>query len=159
MILILLRHGDRNPGFNDVSLSDKGLAQAQELAHKSDFLKIDKILCSPKMRARQTIEPLSHHLAQSVHISNDLDQMKQSETSHDFALRVQKVLSALPKTSSETWLLCSHSDWLQQAVFLLASEKQNFAPYSFFSCAEYKVFISEHNPSLTKAPPQWTIQS
>lgn len=143
MKLILLRHGDRSPGFSDVPLSEKGTAQARELTQIPELLTATKILCSPKRRALQTIEPLTKTLGISAQVVHELDQMRQIESPSDFLQRVQRFLDTLPRTSKETILLCSHSDWLQQAVLLLANDEQVFAPYSFFSCAEYKIFNFE----------------
>ncbi|MCC6137575.1 MAG: histidine phosphatase family protein [Bdellovibrionaceae bacterium] len=150
MKLILLRHGDRSPGFSDVPLSEKGLQQAQELTQKQELLGVTQILCSPKRRALQTVEPLTKTLGLHLNILQELDQMRQIESPNDFMERVQRFLMALPRTSPETLLVCSHSDWLQQAVLLLASDDQVFAPYSFFSCAEFKIFNFQS--------PNWNFQ-
>ncbi len=150
MKLILLRHGDRSPGFSDVPLSEKGLAQARELTQKNDLLNVDYVYCSPKRRALQTIEPLMLVLGKKMEITNELDQMRQVESPTDFLHRILNFLDTLPKNSQSSVLLCSHSDWLQQAVLALAGEHQTFAPYSFFSCAEYKIFTYENN--------EWTFQ-
>ena len=145
MKLILLRHGDRSPGFNDVPLSNKGLQQALDLQQKKSLSLIEVLYCSPKKRAQQTLAPLAQKLALPIETLSELDQMRDIETPQDFIQRVQKFIDSLPKTTSTTWLVCSHSDWLQQAVFLLANDTQLFAPYSFFSCAEFKTFAYIEN--------------
>jgi broad specificity phosphatase PhoE len=150
MKLILLRHGDRSPGFSDVPLSEKGHAQARELTQKKELLNSTQVYCSPKRRALQTIEPLMTVLGKKAEVTNDLDQMRHIESPTDFLNRIQRFIDTLPKNSSEIVLLCSHSDWLQQAVLAMGNEQQTFAPYSFFSCAEYKFFNFENN--------QWTFQ-
>lgn len=143
MKLILLRHGDRSPGFSDVPLSAKGLEQAQALADNSPLLGANKIYCSPKRRALQTIEPLVKTSGISMEITNEVDQMRQIEAPSDFTRRISRFLDSLPRTEEQTVIVCSHSDWLQQAVLLLANEDQVFAPYSFFGCAEFKIFQYE----------------
>lgn len=155
MQLILLRHGDRSPGFNDVSLSDKGHQQALALSNDLKLTQqpnpsIDRILCSPKRRAQETVGPLSKALNVHVEIWPLLDQMKNIETPRDFFQRVQFVLDQLPTLNASNILICSHSDWLQHIVLMMANETQNFAPYAFFSCAEYKVFLLQNN--------QWIFQ-
>lgn len=139
MTLILLRHGDRSPGFSDVPLSQKGHVQAQTLARHPDLKNIRRILCSPKLRAQQTVQPLSQELGLTIETSFELDQMKQIESSPDFATRVQRFLESLPKNEDTTVLICSHSDWLQTAVSHLG-EAEKFMAHAFFSCAEYKKF-------------------
>lgn len=150
MKLILLRHGDRSPGFSDVPLSEKGHQQARELAQKKELLSATKVISSPKRRALQTIEPLVKTLGTSAEITGDLDQMKPIESPTDFVRRIESFLSQLPRASKDSYLLCSHSDWLQQAVLSMASPDQVFAPYSFFSCAEFKIFTFENS--------EWTYQ-
>ncbi len=140
MKLILLRHGDRSPGFSDVPLSPKGLEQALALAHAKEFAGIERIYCSPKRRALQTIEPLVKAAGTAVEITNEVDQMRQIEAPSDFTRRISRFLDSLPRSEPQTVLVCSHSDWLQHAVLLLEGPQQVFAPYSFFGCAEFKVF-------------------
>lgn len=140
MKLILLRHGDRSPGFSDVPLSPKGLEQAHALAHKKELLGVGKIYCSPKRRALQTVDQLVKTSEIHMEITNDVDQMRQIESPNDFTRRILGFISSLPRSEDQTVLVCSHSDWLQQAVLLLASDEQVFAPYSFFGCAEFKIF-------------------
>jgi broad specificity phosphatase PhoE len=141
MKLILLRHGDRSPGFNDIPLSDKGYYQAQKLTQENTLQGVSKIYSSPKRRARETVEPLCQMLEIPAEITLDLDQMKQIESPLDFTNRVQRVLDGLPKTGTTTILLCSHSDWLQTAVLCM---DQTFTSHAFFSCAEYKIFSYEN---------------
>lgn len=138
MKLIFLRHGDRNAGFGDVPLSTRGHQQAEELSQTPELHKVDHIYCSPKRRARETVEPLAQTLGQNIDIVTDLDQMKQIENPNDFSRRIHHFLSALPVTEGKTILVCSHSDWLQAATLLLGGEE--FIPHAFFSCAEYKIF-------------------
>lgn len=144
MKLILLRHGDRSPGFSDVPLSGRGLEQAQNLAGNKDLITASKIYCSPKRRALQTVEPLVKNTAIPMETTNEVDQMRQIESPSDFTRRISLFLDALPRQQKETILVCSHSDWLQQAVLLLAGDDQMFAPHSFFSCAEFKIFQFEN---------------
>ncbi len=64
MILYVVRHGEATlnvvnkvcGGRSDVPLTEKGCQQAMALAQKMPF--IDRVLCSPLIRARQTAEIL-----------------------------------------------------------------------------------------------------
>src|SRR5690606_8296302 len=88
MKMFLLRHGDRSAGYGDVELSSEGQRQAKELASQPALQKIDVILSSPKLRTRQTVQPLADQLGLTVEIEGALDQRKSIETQNEFTQRV-----------------------------------------------------------------------
>jgi len=52
-------NGNKNPryqGRKDLSLNEKGIAQAKDVAQKLKDLKFDKVFCSPLKRAKETCE-------------------------------------------------------------------------------------------------------
>ena len=65
MILYVVRHGEATwnvlnkicGGRSDVPLTDKGRMQAKQLSEKMPF--IDRVLCSPLQRARETASILT----------------------------------------------------------------------------------------------------
>lgn len=139
MKLILLRHGDRGPGYGDVALSAEGAAQAQKLAGDSQLLKVDVVYTSPKLRTRQTITPLCEVLGRPAVIEVDLDQRKSIESSQEFTLRVLSYIEGLPERhANQTVLICSHSDWLQTAILNIPSSHSDMAIHCFFGCADYR---------------------
>lgn len=145
--LILLRHGDRDHGFGDVSLSSKGHEQAQQLCEKKELQSIDFIFSSPKKRAQQTVQPLSEKLDLQIQIHQELDQRRSSETEKEFEHRVTSTLEHWQKQYHEkTVLIASHSDWLQVAILNLKTNGLNTAMYCFFGCADYLV-LTENNKS------------
>ncbi len=140
MKLFLLRHGDRSSGYGDVPLSTEGLRQAQALAESPALQKVDLILCSPKIRTQQTIDPIAEKLGVPVQIENALDQRKSIETESEFTQRILTFLDhCAANFSQKNILLCSHSDWLQTAVLSMPSTRADNSIYCFFSCAEFKV--------------------
>ncbi len=140
MKLFLLRHGDRSSGYGDVPLSSEGNRQAQELTAVSALQNIHVILCSPKVRTRQTVQPLADKLGVPVQIENSLDQRKSIETQSEFNQRILQTLDeCVTKYPGKNVLLCSHSDWLQTAILTMPSTRADNAIHCFFSCAEFKV--------------------
>ena len=65
--LIFMRHADSLPALNDLDinreLSPKGIAQAKEAAVFLAKFNIDKLLVSPSVRTRQTLNILNQDLA------------------------------------------------------------------------------------------------
>lgn len=152
MKLFLLRHGDRNSGYGDVPLSPEGLRQAQHIADSAALSSVELILCSPKLRTKQTVEPLAARLGLTVQIELALDQQKSIETQGEFTRRVMEALSQVPQAhAGKTVLLCTHSDWLQTAVLAMPSPRTDNAIHCFFSCGEFK--------SLTFKDGSWEIQA
>ncbi|MBY0384989.1 histidine phosphatase family protein [bacterium] len=146
MKIYLLRHGQRSAGYGDVSLSSEGLQQAQKLAVDPFLQDCDILLCSPKIRTRQTAEPLCERLEISLQIVNDLDQRKSIETENEFTNRVLSFLKdCTEKFAGKNILLCSHSDWLQTALMNLPLPLEKAVAQSFFSCGEYRTLTYKDN--------------
>ena len=142
MKLFLLRHGDRSSGYGDVPLSAEGQRQAQELAERPALQTVNVILISPKMRTKQTVEPLADKLGIEVRIEAALDQRKSIETQSEFTSRVLAFLSSLPTShAGHNVLACSHSDWLQTAILHMPATRPDNAIHSFFSCGEFKTLV------------------
>lgn len=60
MLLYIIRHGD--PIYDPDSLTEKGHAQARALADRLCVHGLDKIFCSPMIRAQQTAAPTAERL-------------------------------------------------------------------------------------------------
>lgn len=139
MKVILLRHGSRNFTLGDVPLNDQGLAEAKALTKHPNLLDIATIICSPKKRAQMTVEPLAHHLQKPILVQESLDQMRSGESDLDFVSRVDGFLE---KISQGHWpgpiLLCSHSDWLSQAMAIIPSDALDLK-HTLFHCAHFQI--------------------
>lgn len=68
MRLYLIRHGQtawnaeqRAQGHTDIPLDSQGKAQAMMLGHRFAGKRIDRILCSDLIRARETAQPIADH--------------------------------------------------------------------------------------------------
>ncbi len=142
MKIYILRHGERSNGYGDVSLSKEGNSQAIQLANNPSLQDTNIVLCSPKVRTRETIQPLCNRLQLTPEIASDLDQRKSIETEAEFIRRVLNFLDQCVQTRTEqNLLLCSHSDWLQAAVMNLPVPIEKATAQSFFSCAEFRTLI------------------
>ena len=76
MKIILIRHGEAEGNKEnkimsrrDVPLTESGQLQAHELVEKLTVYSVDKIYCSPQLRARDTIRPF----AESKHVDVVID--------------------------------------------------------------------------------------
>ncbi len=146
MKIYILRHAERSNGYGDVSLSQEGHSQASALASNPSLQDVNLVRCSPKIRTRETIQPLCNRLQLVPEIAPDLDQRKSMETDAEFIRRVLNYLDECVQTRKEqNLLLCSHSDWLQAAIMNLPLPIHKASAQSFFSCADYRTLIYSNN--------------
>jgi len=104
MQLVFLRHATRSAyGLNDSPLNETGLAQAQELPNAlMKLLKLEsleqivQVISSPKLRACQTVYPLSQKLPRTFKIDPRLDERGEGESATEFEARLRAVLKDLP---------------------------------------------------------------
>lgn len=139
MKIYILRHGQRSAGYGDVPLSHEGNQQAQQLAQNPNLRDAEMILCSPKIRTQQTVQPLADWLQLPVQIVAELDQRRSIETENEFIQRVMTyLLDCTSLYQGKNILLCSHSDWLQMAIMNLPLPLEKAVAQSFFNCADFR---------------------
>jgi broad specificity phosphatase PhoE len=144
MKIYILRHEERSAGYGDVPLSHEGNQRAQQLAQNPNLRDVQVILCSPKIRTQQTVQPLAEQLQIPVQIANELDQRKSIETENEFIQRVMTYLQNCTSTyEGKNILLCSHSDWLQMAIMNLPLPLEKAVAQSFFSCGDFRTLLYE----------------
>jgi broad specificity phosphatase PhoE len=156
MKVILLRHAARDfaQGTGDSALSSMGRSQAQYLttlvAPRGSLPAPAALLASPKKRTRETLAPLSALHELKIETEARLDERLQNETSRDFNIRIasfltdiQKNLSNVPADSAI--YICSHADWLEAVLPLLASDLSETEAALGWSNAEYKIFRVENS--------------
>lgn len=106
MKLYVARHGkagnrDKWPDDQDLRpLTKAGRRQAEALADSLAALGITRIVSSPAVRCRQTVEPLGLHLRLPVDLSDAIGEGAPAEES----------LALVDKVADETTLLCTHGD-------------------------------------------------
>ncbi len=100
------------------------------------------LIASPKKRAQETLQPLSKALEQPLLTEKALDERQHDETSTEFRVRVKKYLEVLPTQykASDVVYLCTHADWLEDAMIALPSDIPSFVAESGFACGEHRAF-------------------
>ncbi len=141
MKLILLRHATRDLGFKaDSSLNLAGQIMAQNLVEKiGHILPVPNFLfTSPKKRAQETLIPMAQSLRLPLQIETRLDERHNAEDAHTFYAQIKSYLHGLPTEFADdaVVLLCSHSDWLEEAAFCLSRGRGR----GNFACAESRIY-------------------
>lgn len=147
MQVCFFRHAARNPfDAGDGSLSDRGQEQAQALSSlispRGPLPRPTHLLCSPKLRARQTFAPLGEDLGLNVTITEALDERGDKESMTQFIDRIDAWLEALaPKYGAEDVIFaCSHLDVLEEVMGLIPTDLPDWETSRGFSPAEYRWF-------------------
>lgn len=157
MKIVLLRHATRSlHGLGDSPLNSTGRAQAEDLVNsirpQGPLPLPTHLLMSPKLRAKQTLEPLGAHLEIPAKIDTRLDERQSSETVVEFEARIRDVirdLSQLPdsgpnsgqQSSQEPCIyVCTHLDWLEFSLLLIPSDLTDREAEGSWPTAGYKVF-------------------
>lgn len=147
MKITLLRHGNR-----DLTMSsDGGLNRAgndlaaglpSKIEPNGNLPKPTQLISSPKKRAQETLLPMSKALELPLLTEEDLDERRTNESSVEFRSRVKNYLELLPNKykSSDVVCLCTHSDWLDDAMIVLPSDIPQPIAESGFACGEYRSF-------------------
>lgn len=141
-VLLLMRHATRD--MSDDGLSDTGLKQASTLPWLYNQLCASlgrqniagslKIKSSPKSRTRATLRHLSAENASPIEIETRLDERISGEAVERFEKRVESFLEdalvwaekQAGSETPETWVACSHLDWLEHASLVIPSDENDF---------------------------------
>lgn len=148
MLVYIFRHGDRNqqslmdfsvedtrgpPGSlhavdAEPDLSAMGRNQADYLrtwVERGTLPKPSRLWVSPKRRAQNTFLPLSQAQQIPLEIIKELDERSSRENMKDFRERVIRCLQKAAHTAlqKEVLFLCSHYDWLEDAITWIPSSE------------------------------------
>jgi broad specificity phosphatase PhoE len=153
MDAIFFRHASRESPLREASLlADGGLSArgrqeadilASHIANLMGPLPVAaQIICSPKRRARETVEPLAAALGLTPRATPGLDERGDLEPARHFEARVQAIVGELhsSRSASETTLICSHLDWLEKAMLFLPSDMSEVESSLPYACAEPRLF-------------------
>jgi phosphohistidine phosphatase SixA len=156
MKLVLLRHASRSQqGPGDHGLSDAGHAQAEALIrHVSPSGSLPaptRILSSPKLRARSTVEPLCTAFHKTLEIDKRIDEQSHSESLTEFENRVRLLIDELTEnagrgslfrseTAEECLYIVSHLDWLEAALLALPTDLSDRDAMATWVTLEYRAF-------------------
>lgn len=137
MQLYLVQHGDSKPEEEDPErpLSDVGSEETEKIAQKlaSAGIDPDRILHSPKLRARQTAEILAKHLGKKPEEAEGLKPM-------DGPKLIKKQIDSMEETASV--MLVGHLPHMEKLASLLITKKEepsiHISRYSSPLCIEKK---------------------
>lgn len=141
MKIYLIRHGqttgdveDRYGGAYDDELTDKGRAQAQELANKLTNSGIQGLFCSPMIRTKQTAEILKSKLNCEIKIIEDLRERNKNGiltgmTKEEAKVRYPKLVEELKDYRSQIEGAESQDDFAERIkkTFAEATNNQNYS--------------------------------
>jgi phosphohistidine phosphatase SixA len=149
MKLALFRHAEReNSGVSNPPLSPRGMRQSElltQLVLNNTLIRPTKLYCSPKLRAVLTFQSLHLKADIELTISPELDERSNSEVADQFSKRVKQKLFQLtkagPLNSSTVLFLCSHLDWIDEAMIHIPCDTDLTAnKYSTWSPGSYMLF-------------------
>lgn len=140
MRVLLFRHAEKeNMAASDPNLSARGHRQALKIAdmiHLGTLPQAQRVLCSPKLRARQTFEKVQSE----SQIFPELNERQAYETMEQFERRVKQALHKI-ETLSGTVYLVTHLDWIEEALVRIHSDVDLLAPqYQYWPPAQYMEF-------------------
>lgn len=125
MKLYLFRHAEKaSPFHDDPVLNENGMQQAIALLEKVNNQELPKptqLWVSPRLRARQSFQKLADGLQIPLQIHEELDEKMSGENRHEFRDRVDCLLNKAGNQDGILFL-CSHYDWLEESLQLIACE-------------------------------------
>lgn len=147
MLIVFLRHADKvlYGDEADSPLSPRGEAQAQrlvELVRSRALPRPSQLISSPRSRTRATLLPLSEDCQVALEVRRELDQRWNFETQKEFSARVSGLLAELADGPDEVIYLCSHADWLAEALSMTIEDAAELG-LTHFSCAQARLVSRE----------------
>lgn len=139
MNVVLFRHAKKGmTPFDDPSLSPEGFLQGEKLpvtVQKQNIPAATELWASEKIRTHQTFSNLSESLRLPILTKPELNLRSDSETRQMFQNRIQRVIeelsvSAYNNTEKHCIYLCTHYDWIEEAMLLIPSDK-NLTGFEF----------------------------
>jgi phosphohistidine phosphatase SixA len=154
MKVVLFRHAQKGiTPFEDPALTEAGYKQAEaisQLVAKNVLPEPTHCWVSPKIRTRQTLQAVCDLSQIQIKSSDLLNLRAQSENSQDFRKRISELIQFLDSTSltsnNEVHYLCTHYDWIAEAMTLINSDKDlNSFEFSHWAPAQYIVFSLQNS--------------
>ncbi len=155
MYVVFFRHATRDTlapnaiagaDQHDQHLNETGRRQALELVElvqpKGPLPKPTHLYCSPKKRARETMQPLATTYQTRLSAEPELDERGDRETHASLTKRVRKWIGNIQfsMAASDAIYVCSHYDWLAEALVIIPSNLSELEQNTSFSPAEFRVF-------------------
>lgn len=146
MKIYVFRHAQKAMDFSgDPDLTAEGHAQASKLLDKvlkEELPRPTELWVSPKKRTHSTFRPLSQHLGLPLITQDALLEQKGDETLSDFRKRISKLLENAATKTEATIFMCSHYDWVVEAMGVAPADKDlsSDADFSHWSPCQHVGF-------------------
>lgn len=114
--LVIVRHAHRDTSHGrerDNGLSKKGWNQTFEMtAELVAWLdgRTFTLFSSPKVRCRETVEPLSALTRHRIRVTGSLDECGARESADAFRTRVRALVRRWKRSRVHVWIFCTHGD-------------------------------------------------
>lgn len=145
MKIYFFRHAQKAMDFSgDPDLTPEGHFQASKIVDKvlkNELPSPTELWVSPKKRAASTLRPLAAQLKMHLQLDESLLEQRSDETIKDFRSRIEQVLQRAQEKKSGVIFICSHFDWVVEAMTLLPSDTDlTNSEFSHWSPAQYAGF-------------------
>ncbi|MFZ3231566.1 MAG: histidine phosphatase family protein [Pseudobdellovibrio sp.] len=156
MNIVLFRHGQKGLiPFEDPHLTEDGFKQSEAIALmvlNGKLPKPSKLWASEKIRTSQTFQALSKKFEILANIKPELNLRSDLETQKAFRERAESLINYLSNLASttasenESIYLCSHYDWIEEAMLLIPSDTDlTSSQFSHWGPAQFIHFNAKNN--------------
>ncbi|WP_413575183.1 phosphoglycerate mutase family protein [Bdellovibrio sp. HCB290] len=126
MKIYIFRHAQKAMDFSgDPDLTPEGHNQAStllDLVLKNEMPIPTHLWVSPRKRTHSTFRPLSEHFKLPLENQEDLLEQHGDESLQVFRKRISTLLEKAAESKNEVIYLCSHYDWVIEAMSVIPSE-------------------------------------
>ncbi|WP_413557866.1 phosphoglycerate mutase family protein [Bdellovibrio sp. HCB209] len=126
MKIYIFRHAQKAMDFSgDPDLTAEGHGQASTLLDKvlkNELPAPTHLWVSPRKRTHSTFRPLAEHFKIPLTNQEDLLEQQGDESLQTFRKRIGKLLEQACESKNEVIFMCSHYDWVIEAMSIIPSE-------------------------------------
>ncbi len=135
MKIYIFRHAQKAVDFSgDPDLTLEGHSQAVKLMEKvlkKELPTPTQLWVSPRKRTHSTFRPLAEQLKLPLQVQEALLEQTSDETVIDFRKRVKNLLEAASTKSEDVIFMCSHYDWVVEALAVIPSDTDFSSDYEY----------------------------
>ncbi len=130
--LYLVRHAHRDVSdrAQDNGLTEKGREQALRVRDwfvRSGLPMPGEVLTSPRVRCRETLEPLALATGARLRVDPGLEEQRDGESPGALGTRVLEWLEAWVASEAEMTIACSHGDWIPLLVGICTGKRMEIS--------------------------------
>jgi phosphohistidine phosphatase SixA len=147
MKIYIFRHAQKAMDFSgDPDLTTDGHNQAStllDLVLKKEIAQPTQLWVSPRKRTHSTFRPLSEQFKLPLTNQEDLLEQHGDESLQIFRRRISNTLEKASEAKNEVIFMCSHYDWVIEAMTLIPSEtdltEDRFQHWTPCQCVGFEV--------------------